>query len=114
MIGTTFIAELDESRIRKIESVDDLYDFKCLELDSMLTLDFVMILGDSGISWEDGEPICLDGDGGMALCKVSAVALDYIIEHASGLNETQQSDLNRLAEFVQTHGKSNIFEFATF
>jgi acyl carrier protein len=47
-MGSTIIAEQDPHRVAQITEVDDLDDFTCLELDSTITLDFVLFLQDQG------------------------------------------------------------------
>ena len=114
MIGSTIIAETNPSRLGSITSVNDLDDFSCLELATMTTLDFETIVREAGVQWAEGEPIHYDPDGGMAIFKVNEQGLSYVLGCGSKLDEAQQADLRKLADFVRANGSSNIYELATF
>jgi hypothetical protein len=114
MVGSTIIAESDPSRLARIQSIDDLDNFVCLNLDVMGTIDFAGLLADSGFSWSEGDPIQFDPDGGMAIFKLNADGLTFALTQASKLDQMQQIDLRQLAEFLRLHGSSDIYELATF
>jgi hypothetical protein len=67
MLGSTFIAENDPSRVAEITSLEDLDGFVTLELDAMITLDFETLASEGGVRWAESEPIHFDEEGGMAL-----------------------------------------------
>lgn len=114
MIGSTIIAEKTPSRLAEITSVDDLDNFTCLNLDTMITLDFQQIVASAGVQWAEGEPLQDDPDSGMAIFKVNEKGLAYVLAHTSELDAVHQADVRKLAKFVKTHGSSNIYELATF
>ena len=49
MLGSTFIAENDPSRVAEITSLEDLDGFVTLELDAMITLDFETLASEGGV-----------------------------------------------------------------
>jgi hypothetical protein len=112
-IGTTIIAETDRERLMIISSIDDLDELNCLYLDVLITLDFEMMLSDTNRQWTEGQPIVYDPDG-LAIFKIDSDALDWVIADRSNLDEEQQSDLQRLADFVRDRPRSDFYEVATF
>ena len=114
MFGSTIIVEKDPSRLKTISDVEDLTDFVCLELDTLATIDFETIIGNSDKKWTDGTPILFDEDAGMALFNINEEGLLHVLSQGSKLNKEQAQDHDKLAEFVRTHGSSDIYEFTTF
>jgi hypothetical protein len=114
MLGSTFIAENDSSRLTEITSAEDLSGFATLELDAMITLDFEMLANEAGVRWAESEPVHFDEEGGRALFKVNETGLLYVLGRATKLTEVQKSDLSKLAAFVRAHGSSHIYELAVF
>ena len=114
MLGSTFIAESDRSKLGGIESPDDLDAFAHVALDRMTTIDVAEVLTAAGVEWTDGEPVHFSEAEGDALFKVSEAGLKYALEHVAAFPEESQSDLRKLAVFVKTHGASSIYEYATF
>src|SRR4051812_42541043 len=114
MIGSTIIAEKDASRLAEINSVHELEDFVCLELETMATLDFETIVAEGGFKWAQGEPIQFDPDGGMAIFKIDEKGLSYVLERLGEFDKAKQAELQKLADFVRAHGKAHLYEFASF
>jgi hypothetical protein len=114
MNGSRIIAEKNAARLAEISSIDDLEYFICLDLDAMTTLDFQTMVLEGGLKWAQGKPIQYDPDRGMAIFKIDEKGLSYVLGRAADLDEAQQAELGKLADFVRTHGNSHLYEFATF
>jgi hypothetical protein len=112
-IGTTIISERDRERLATISSIDDLDNFNCLYLDVMITIDFEMLLNDSGKKWVDGNPIVYDPDG-LAIFKIDRSGLDDVVQRVNNVSGNQKSDLHKLADFVRENASSDFYEVATF
>ncbi len=69
MIGSTFIFETDVNKLLKLNDFDKLNDFTILDLDHMLSLDFGMLLLDSGVKWTEKDPVIYDPDEGKVIAK---------------------------------------------
>jgi hypothetical protein len=114
MIGATFISEPDRSRLAAVQSPEDIDAFEHVDLDRMITLDFVEFLGAAGVAWTDGEPVHFSEEEGAALFKVAAVGLTYALDHADDFPSDCQADLQKLAAFIRKNGVANVYEYATF
>jgi hypothetical protein len=55
-----------------------------------------------------------DEADGMAIFKISEAGLTYLLSHAGEVAEEFRDDVRKLADFVAKHGKSHIYELATF
>lgn len=112
-IGTTIIAERDRDRIATIRSTEDLDKFNCLYLDVLITLDFEMMLRDSDLQWVAGQPIFYDPEG-LAVFELDTSGLNAVLQQVTNLDDRQQADIRKLADFVRAHPKSSFYEFGTF
>jgi hypothetical protein len=115
MFGTTIIAETSLDRLQAIAGVDDLVQFTCLELDCLVSLDFELILVNSGCRWAaDHDPVMYDPEAGLALFKIDEAGLAAVLQLGPTLSADQAADIEKLAAFVRLHGRANLYEYATF
>lgn len=116
MVGSTIIYEPDVERLNEIEAIDDLEDFKTVDLEVLTTLDFQEFVEamDGGPQWADEDALFLDEEAGIALFKVYAAGLRAVLQMEKALHPDQRRDLDALQAFVDQHGVEHIYELATF
>jgi hypothetical protein len=103
MIGSTLIHEPDETRLRDLESVDDLSGFAFLDLNVLATIDFQGFVAERNVEWVGGEPLFLDEEAGAALFKVDPAGLEAVLSSGLSLDPKQAADLEAIRAFV-SHG----------
>ena len=113
MVGSTLIYEPDETKLIGMD-IEELDEFNIVELDSLITLDFETITQEGGVSWSEGEPVYYSEDSGMAVLRVSEAGLNCVCNYTGALDQVKKEDQEKLREFVNKYGNSNVFELATF
>ncbi len=117
MMGSTLIFQPDVSKLRKPD-LDELDDMDALDMERLTTLDFTIITGDAEVSWEEGEPVFLDEEGGLSILKVSRAGLEAVLNFKGELDDFTKEEvtveIEKLQEFIDRVGYDHIYELATF
>jgi hypothetical protein len=114
MLGSTFIAEPNPSKLKSITSAEDLDSFTHVDLNRMTTIDFAEALAPKGLKWAEGKPVLYHEQDGVALFKITDAALAYVIAHVADFPADHRADLQKLTVFLKQNGTSHIYELATF
>jgi hypothetical protein len=116
MNGSTFIHAPEEEALRNIDwkGEPDWSEFRAVDLQMLITLDFSILLAKSNIPWMDGQPIYYDEEGGLAVMKINPMGLTKVLERRGRLDLEQQPDLDRLRRFLNEYGNEHIYEVAAF
>lgn len=116
MIGTTIVYTTDTKSLKKssLESIFKSKLIKRVELDSLDTLDFSIFLTNTGLKWNDGNPLLMSMIKGLVIFKVNPLALEYVVKHDFELDDVKKSDKEKLKAFVEENGMENIYEIAIF
>lgn len=119
MAGSTIIFSPDESSLQRLaEDLDNLSDFKHLNLDCLLTLDFSIITTEANTDWVDGEPVVLNEEAGLGIFKISKPGIDAVLNFEGELEDQNPEevmyDIERLRLFIEDYGYDHIYEMASF
>ena len=115
MLGCTLIHEIDPARLGVIpHDPDAIDDFDHVDLDGMVTSDFLMACP-KGVRWTaPGEPLHFDEDAGLVILAIDPAGLAWVLGHRDVFAEDQQEDLDRLAAFVAAHGRDHLYAVDSF
>ena len=113
MAGSTLIKEDDDEKIRQFDPASR-DEFLTIELDTLKTLDFVIIAGDANQEWAAKDPIFRDEKKGCSLFQVDSAGIEYIASDDCKMSEKQREDQSAIKKFIEENGSENIYEYATF
>ena len=113
MAGSTLIKEDDDEKIRQFDPASR-DEFLTIELDTLKTLDFVIIAGDANQEWAAKDPVFRDEKKGCSLFQVDSAGIEYIASDDCKMSEKQREDQSAIKKFIEENGSENIYEYATF
>lgn len=94
MLGSTFISTKKPRELVKLgDDLDALDDFVHVSLDALLTLDFVVALEGTNVSWDYGDPILYDEASGIVIAQVNPTALKKALDPHSALEVEYPEDI---------------------
>jgi hypothetical protein len=117
VLGSTIIFEPTQAKLKIIaDNIEAAYDFEHLNLETLTTIDFISIIGKTGIPWSIGEPVVLkeSEDGGLVVVQISPQGIEYVLSNPGDLNTLQLEDLTNLKIFTQSFGNDNIYEMVAW
>ena len=114
MLGSTFYATNDPTRVLDFEEFGELDDLPHVDLDRASSADFAELIRDAGVDWVAEEAIRFSAEDGIAITKMNKEALIRINGSGIVIPSEVAEDFSKLACFAMAHPGVDIYELSTF